>query len=799
MNQRVVGVCLRQRIARFAVLTMVGLAAMGSGGWPVQHARAQVGFGCVSKGNGLQMDVEMSWVDGNGYRPVTVRVTTMGAPSATERSFSVRLKTHDRHWGRIPPMSVVEHFVMPAGSNQASVTLTLPAFSIWNEFDVELYEDGVYLDKVSQLNLYYGPASSGPRMPETRYLLATSNAKWPALPIYQVQGASSTAARFPMQQMSLGTSASASLLLPPQAALEQMFPHLWAALQSNLAVVARLDGLPERWQQYLALDVVLISLDDLLLLGQSYPRRLEALLGWVHAGGTLIVGGLHKDYARLSELERTLLLTGRDDHVKDVLARGWIKPDPGRWQPVVSSFDVSQFRTSGSLPSAVGGMNGVGSAPPSGAVSGASAPGLGVPPAPQLPPASGASLAPEFPPGGSVIVPGANSQSDQTPPGPDERPFLLRPYGLGTLIVLGSDEPLYMAAGDWQWLLNSLEFRRLWDARLGLNLAMGNYDFWDFLIPGVGLAPRWTFLFLISVFVVVIGPVNYYWLRRRQRLYLMLVFVPLVAALTTMGLFAYAVLADGLGVRVRVRSLTEIDQRLGRATSWARLSYYAGLAPANGLTFSGDVAILPLEPLKMVVSSIPRERTLEWADGKQYLRRNWLPARVPTQYLTLRTRPAKAGLRILGRKGKGLRVRNELGTNLERLLVCDEQGKFFSATSVAAGTEAMLSPANLSVEAGAWRAALDRYRPQLPDGYGWGGSRLWPPSYIGPLWGTGGTQQSNLLENVILRLFQACDARGVGLLAEPRTYIAIGESSPEVELGLVAQPEASLFLIRGRW
>ncbi len=780
MDHPVVGLGTRRRLARFAVLAVAGLAAAGSA-WPAQHAQAQVGFGCVSTGNGVQMRVDMSWVDGSGYRPISVQVTASGTPSADDRTFSVRLRARWRFMPSSPAVSVVEHFVMPAGSNQASVVLTLPSYFTWNHFDVELFEDGEYLDKVSQRDMYVGMPTAAWQQREARLLVASSTTGWPAMPMQLVAGTSNSVRRFPIQPPLAGQATSAVLLLPPpEADVDGVFPGLRQSLQSNQAAVASIAGLPERWQQYLALDVVLISLDDLLLLVRSHPRRLAALLGWVHAGGTLIVGELHEDYARLAELERAIGLAAQRELGDDFRARGWFAPDPARWQPPSQQIDSSQFPgMSGALPR--GGSGGPGAAP--GAAIGAiPRSALPVPPMPIE----------------DAMAEGAVDPSVPQRPGPDARPFLLRPYGLGTVVALGNDGPIRVTAADWAWLRNILDMRATWERRHGVDLVGGNSDFWEFLIPGVGLAPRWTFLLLISVFVVVIGPVNYFWLRRRQKLYLLLVLVPSFAALVTLGLFAYAMMADGLGVRVRVRSLTEIDQRVGRATSWSRLSYYAGLAPSDGLTFSEDVAILPIEPHEMLETKLQRQRTLEWADGKQYLRRGWLPSRVPTQYLAMRTRATKAGLRILGRKGKGLRVRNELGTNLERLLVCDEQGAFYAAARVGAGEDAVLAPADLVAEAASFRAAVQRHRLQVPEGFSWRGVRVRRWRYFYSRYDAG-TQQTNLLESAISRLLQACDAGGQGLLTEPRTYVAIGESSPEVEVGVAAAPEASLFLIQGRW
>ena len=116
-------------------------------------------------------------------------------------------------------------------------------------------------------------------------------------------------------------------------------------------------------------------------------------------------------------------------------------------------------------------------------------------------------------------------------------------------------EKLLVSIGPGRWR---------WNLRHGMNLGQGNADFWNFLIPGVGLAPVRTFQVFITLFVLGIGPLNYWLLRRRKRLHLMVLTVPLSAAVVTALLFGYALVADGLGTRVRVRSVTRLDSQRGR-------------------------------------------------------------------------------------------------------------------------------------------------------------------------------------------------------------------------------------------
>ena len=135
-----------------------------------------------------------------------------------------------------------------------------------------------------------------------------------------------------------------------------------------------------------------------------------------------------------------------------------------------------------------------------------------------------------------------------------------------------------------------------WDARHGMTPDTANAEFVKFLVPGVGLAPVTEFEILITVFVLVIGPLNYWILKRYKRLHLMVLTVPLAAALTTLALFGYAVVADGFATRVRAQSFTTLDQRSGEAACWSRLSYYSGLAPGKGLVMPTDVGCIRFSP-----------------------------------------------------------------------------------------------------------------------------------------------------------------------------------------------------------
>lgn len=397
---------------------------------------------------------------------------------------------------------------------------------------------------------------------------------------------------------------------------------------------------------------------------------------------------------------------------------------------------------------------------------------------------------------------------------PDPPPFALRRIGSGMLLAADVDDLFAQSPQDWIWMLNAIGSDRwLWYRRHGLSLDRKNADFWNWLVRGVGMAPVTEFRVLITLFVLAIGPLNYFWLRRRGRLYLLVIVVPFAACVVTFGLFGYAILADGLDVRVRARTLTQLDQRTGQAVCWSRISYYAGLAPSGGLVLPDDVVVLPLTANDDEASDMPRRQNVIWSPHEQALVSGWLPSRTPMQFITVRSRASQAALRVLpARGGADLHVANQLGTRVLRLLLSDDEGRHYRAANIAAGaTVALAAVDDPGEEEAAIFELASELQPSVPEGfvppssYGYGSRRryrYWAAasnSLAAPTL-MSGRLEAELREALVGpgKLVSASKPNRFPL--GNRRYLAVVERSPEVVYG-VANPreEDSLHVVVGSW
>jgi hypothetical protein len=336
-------------------------------------------------------------------------------------------------------------------------------------------------------------------------------------------------------------------------------------------------------------------------------------------------------------------------------------------------------------------------------------------------------------------------------------------------------------------MTQSLLFPRTsWTQRHGNQPDSENVEFNNFLIPNVGVAPVGQFQFLITVFVLAIGPLNYWLLKRKHKLPLLLASVPAAAALTTLLLFAYGMIADGFAVRARARTLTLLDQQAGEAASWGRLSYYAGLAPRSGLIVPQDQAMYPIYPSWQVQSKYGNARTprraMEWTDN-QWLRGGWLQSRTPTQYQAIVVRPSSKRL-DLRPTAEGLRVVNHLGAEVTHLAVQDHAGKFYWLENLPSEKGQLVPETKQSDIATKMRRLFSDNLPEYPSGV--------DPNSRGVYYGF------QLSQSLMEARLEAINSPQINDWGNGK-YIAFTTQPIELSLGVDAGEEGSFHVVEGTW
>ncbi len=351
---------------------------------------------------------------------------------------------------------------------------------------------------------------------------------------------------------------------------------------------------------------------------------------------------------------------------------------------------------------------------------------------------------------------------------------------------------------------------RAWAPRHGLQPDAANSEYSTFLIPGVGLAPVVEFEVLITLFVLIIGPLNYLLLRAYDRLHLMVLTTPLCALVASAGLFGYAVIADGFGAEAQdaqrhaARSILRRD-----GEPWPGLAVRGNHADA-GLSVPADTAIYPILPgwnenSANEVRQPPKE--LVWTDSEQQLTSGWIPSRTTAQYYTLRANKSERKLHIVAAPDK-VRVTNDCGAAVDWLFVNDDANQTWIGPKLAVDASAQLKPIDKIDAVGQFRELCLAADPQFPAGYDSNMSVNNPRNRRGARRQANGSWQpldysniaagNSLMEQYLDELSGLTGAEALNL--PPRSYVAITNDPTEQPVPLKDAEQLSGFHVTvGRW
>jgi len=214
-------------------------------------------------------------------------------------------------------------------------------------------------------------------------------------------------------------------------------------------------------------------------------------------------------------------------------------------------------------------------------------------------------------------------------------------------------------------------------------------------VPGIDGVPARVYLSILVLFSVIIGPVSFWILWRRQQRVLLVLTAPIISIVFIVLLTGYAIAGEGFGVYGRAATFTILDEAAKQAVTRSAFSMYAaGMAPSGGIRFGRDVAVVPIG----TSGTGTRERlTLDLTEAQRYSS-GVLQARAPTNIEQISFRPSRERLTFT-RGTDGVSVVNGMDATLTHLLYRDGDTVFRLEAPLAPGAKQRLT--------------TDRFDPEL--------------------------------------------------------------------------------------
>jgi hypothetical protein len=186
---------------------------------------------------------------------------------------------------------------------------------------------------------------------------------------------------------------------------------------------------------------------------------------------------------------------------------------------------------------------------------------------------------------------------------------------------------------------------------------------------------------VMLAFVILIGPVNIIYLNRRKHRTWMLWTIPAISLATTLLVFVYSLLREGITPDTQIVGITVLDQTMHRAATIGGTAFYCPLTPSGGLHFDFETEATPLVHVGYDRSGASRE--VDWTQSQHFLR-GWVSARVPAYFHLRKSETRRERIQLINENGK-LQIVNGLGAPIKSLWLADADMNFYAANNIEAG------------------------------------------------------------------------------------------------------------------
>lgn len=319
----------------------------------------------------------------------------------------------------------------------------------------------------------------------------------------------------------------------------------------------------------------------------------------------------------------------------------------------------------------------------------------------------------------------------------------------------------------------------------------------QFGFPEFAEPPRYLFEFSILAYLLAVGPVAFFVLKRKRKLNLMFILVPVISSIFCTGILAWAIFAEGFDTRVNQFTFTELNQQSGRQTTSAVSHVYSGMTPSpyrlEGSTYG--FVNLPYAA---------RSQRIHWGDGGEEISGGEIRARTNHQLFT-RCSNESTGKLVFAFKGEGesatASVRNEFETKMVCLAFRSDEcarNECWYCSQLEPGSVSEAERMKLTEVAKLIRAQVrdrgsrtvfaagNKYAPVSRNStYNYYGSDI-------------ASSESSAMSNSLRKAWHLADIQLVGLFRNENAYFALTEESTNHKTAISnAKMESEIHILQG--
>jgi hypothetical protein len=220
-----------------------------------------------------------------------------------------------------------------------------------------------------------------------------------------------------------------------------------------------------------------------------------------------------------------------------------------------------------------------------------------------------------------------------------------------------------------------------------------------FRVIGTARTPVRLVIIVLTLFVLIAGPVNLFILNRKEKRSWFLWTLPVISFATSGVVFVVSFFSEGVTPRLRTDSITILNQVNQEATTLGAVAIYAPIAPSQ-LDFSGQSEVTPLFDSGYAYGPFGRSRNhdsgsnrqVEWSEGgEQRLTGKWIGSRVPAHFAVRKTEHREERIQVQW-PGTEPEIINGLGGHIDQIYLAGPNGRLFGGRDIGPGKKVLLNP-----------------------------------------------------------------------------------------------------------
>lgn len=551
---------------------------------------------------GYKVEYLDSWPLGSQFKYIRVRITPVTGVAADDLDFYTVVKVSGYQNG----VTISTMIPIRKGDTFATGELYVPNnvgynFSIHTEFDGDLRNDRTDFAKTNYFDNSFNSLNTPSSGVSPSFVLASSEIISDDSLHFMVMNRS-VSPNLPSR-----TTIDVTESFPELSDLDLWYSNPNAAgfgasrpvasfngLTSQLATAMSLESLPSKWFGYEGLGMLMISYSDLQLLARKHPGKLIAIERWVAGSGRLVVLNCGDKLQHSDEVLK--LLGDQQAEIRDnrICKLQISEPDEKDLKKVRNVIESAAAAAGGYYPGSVY----------------------------QTQSTQGIDR---------IKYPFMEDTLKNALSSGNAKDYLAVQFELGQIVCVsdrgsdwktekGNDVDRWSHLGLFLDKSDRKKFRN--EYRVLNDLPIRGLGFPEFDEP-----PRYVFEFSILVYLLAIGPVTFFVLKRKHKLNLMFVFVPIVSALFCTTILAYAIFAEGFDTRVNVFTETWLNLRTGRQSTSSAAHVYSGITPSAYVLNSPTFGMVNLP-------SGGRTQRIAWSDADEEISNGEIRARTNHQLFT---------------------------------------------------------------------------------------------------------------------------------------------------------------------